>query len=152
MNVATCIWKRKYTTLHVGIIIIMFFYRIDKVLSAKSESIMESIKFTFQIHKIPILDTGVGTSRFIIMYHISSYKSPGFYFLPSIPDLAFKWGRPLFKTRHLFSIKRNDTQHLIKAKLKQCYLILAMFCWYYVLMLSCTTQKLYSVIWGHATG
>ena len=68
----------------------MLFYRIDKLLSAKSESIMESIKFTFQIHKIPILDTGVGTSRFIIMYHISSYKSPGFYFLPSIPDLAFK--------------------------------------------------------------
>ena len=52
-------------------------------------------------------------------YCISSYKSPGFYFLPSIPDPAFKQGRLLFKTRHLFSIERNDVQRLIKAKLKQ---------------------------------
>jgi len=48
----------------------------------------------------------------------TSYKSPGFYFLPSISDLAFKRGRPLFKIRRLFSIEQNNALPLIEAKLE----------------------------------
>jgi len=48
----------------------------------------------------------------------TSYKSPGFYFLSSISDLAFKRERPLFKTRRLFSIEQNDALPLIEPKLE----------------------------------
>ena len=82
---------------------------------------------------------------------ISLYKSPGFYFLPSIPDPAFKQGRPLIQDQ-VFILNREEK--LLAFNWSQLSLddVQVIFCWYYVLVLSCAAQKLYGAIRGHSPG
>ena len=45
---------------------------------------------------------------------VDIFKSLDFYFLPSIPDPAFKQERPSFKKSRLSLIEQNDIWHLIE--------------------------------------